>query len=152
MPSGRDNIMSEKFPEAAKIIMKERFGHDTLIALATVDEGIPFVRTVNSYYEDGAFYVITHALSNKMKQIRKNPVAAICGEWFTAHGIGKNMGYICDEKNKEIACKLREAFAEWYDNGHTDESDPNTCILCIDLTDGVLLSHGTRYDIEFTEE
>ena len=45
--------------------------------------------------------------------------------------------------------KLREAFAAWYDNGHTDESDPNTCILRIRLTDGILLNHGTKYELDF---
>ena len=44
----------------------------------------------------------------------------------------------------------RRAFAAWYDNGHTNERDPNTCLLKIKLTDGVLFSHGTRYDIDFT--
>ena len=141
--------MSEKFPQKAQEIMNERFCHDTLIALATMEENTPSVRTVNSYYEDGAFYVITYALSNKMRQIEKNSAVAICGEWFTAHGIGENLGYIRDKKNKVIADKLRTAFSEWYDNGHTNEDDPNTCILCIHLTDGVLLSHGTRYDIDF---
>lgn len=141
--------MSEKFPQKAQEIMNERFCHDTLIALATMEENTPWVRTVNSYYEDGAFYVITYALSNKMRQIEKNSAVAICGEWFTAHGIGENLGYIRDKKNKVIADKLRTAFSEWYDNGHTNEDDPNTCILCIHLTDGVLFSHGTRYDIDF---
>ena len=141
--------MKEKFPKKAQEIMDERFGYDTLIALATIDEGVPNVRTVNSYYEDGKFYIITHALSGKMKQIEKNSTVAICGEWFSAHGVGKNVGHICEKNNEEIADKLRIVFAEWYDNGHVDESDPNTCILRISLTDGILFSHGTRYDIEF---
>ena len=142
--------MSEKFPQKAQEIMNRRFNHDTLISLATVDSNIPSVRTVNSYYENRAFYVITHALSNKMQHIEKNPAVAICGDWFTAHGTGENLGHILDDKNKVISDKLRNAFASWYNNGHTNESDPNTCILCIHLTDGVLLSHGTRYDIDFT--
>ena len=58
--------------ESAKI-MNERFGMDTIIVLGTLDGEYPAVRQVNSYYEDGAFYVITYALSNKMKQIEKNP-------------------------------------------------------------------------------
>lgn len=49
-----------------------------------------------------------------------------------------------------VAARLRAAFAAWYDNGHTNETDPNTVILRIRLTDGVLMSHGTRYDIDFT--
>ncbi len=46
---------------------------------------------------------------------------------------------------------MKIAFAEWIGNGHNDFSDPNTIILRIDLTEGVLFSHGTRYDIDFTE-
>ena len=143
--------MSKGLSEKAMEIMDQRFGCDSLIALATMDGNVPWVRTVNGYYEKGCFYVITHALSNKMKQIEKNPAVAVCGDWFTGHGIGENLGHIRDEKNDEIVTRLQLAFCEWYDNGHVNEEDPNTCILCIRLTDGVLFSNGTRYDIEFAE-
>ena len=129
--------------------MTERFGHDNLIALATVDGDSPAVRTVNAYYEDGCFYTVTYALSGKMQQICQNPKVAICGDWFTAHGIGESMGHILLPENAALADKLRAAFAAWYDNGHTNETDPNTIILRIRLTDGVLFHHGTRYDITF---
>ena len=129
--------MNEKFSPKARQIMDERFGRDTLIALATVDGNIPNVRTVNA---------ITYALSNKMKQIAQNPNVGICGEWFTAHGKGTNMGWFCKEDNKVIAQKLREVFCEWIDNGHNDFNDENTIILRVELTDGLLLSHGTRYE------
>ncbi len=142
--------MSERISKEVQKILNERFNHDVLISIATVDDGVPYVRTVNSYYENKKFYVVTHGLSNKMKQIQKSSKVAICGEWFTAHGIGENLGCILDEKNEELACKLRKEFAQWYYNGHTDESDPNTCILCIHLTDGVLYSHGKRYEIDFS--
>ena len=135
--------------EITNAIMQERFGKDSLIALATVDGDIPAVRTVNTVYIDGAFYVVTYALSGKMKQIAKNPTVAICGDWFTAHGVGENLGYVLLEENQSIMEKLRTAFSAWYNNGHTNEADPNTCLLKIRLTDGVLFSHGTRYDIEF---
>ncbi|MGX8834100.1 pyridoxamine 5'-phosphate oxidase family protein [Amedibacillus sp. YH-ame6] len=127
--------------------MKERFGKDTILALATIDNEKPYVRSVNAYYEDGAFYVITYALSIKMKQIEKNPIVAISGEWFTAHGKGINLGYYKKRENQEIAEKLNVVFAEWIGNGHNDFDDENTIILCIELTDGVLLSHGTRYEL-----
>ena len=144
--------MAEKLPQAALEVMNERFGKDSLIALATLDGTRPSVRTVDAFYEDGAFYVITHALSGKMKQIAANPAVAVSGEWFTGHGVGENIGHVCAEKNQAIAAKLRSAFAAWYDNGHTNEADPNTCILRIRLTDGVLFSHGTRYDMDFVPD
>ena len=142
--------MNEKFPLEAQRIMNDRFNKDSLIALATVDGNTPHVRAVNSYYEDGYFYTITYALSNKMKQIAVDPTVAICGDWFTGHGIGENLGWIRDEKNNDIANKLWAAFAAWYDNGHTNEADVNTVILRIRMTDGILLHHGTRFEIDFT--
>lgn len=141
----------EKLTMETQKIMIERFAKDNVIAIATVEDSVPYVRNVNAYYEDKAFYVITHNLSNKMKQIERNPIVAIAGDWFTAHGEGVNLGYFGKEENSGIAQKLRAAFAEWIDNGHNDFSDENTCILCIKLKDGVLLSHGTRYDIDFSD-
>lgn len=132
-------------PEAEKI-MVERFGKDTVIALSTTENGIPSVRYVDAFYENGAFYVITYALSNKMKHIKNNPIVAIAGEWFTAHGKGINLGYFGKPENKAIAEKLKIAFAGWIDNGHVNFDDENTIILRIELTDGLLLSHGTRYE------
>lgn len=141
----------EKLTKISERIMVERFGKDNVISLATTENGIPYVRKVNAFYEDKSFYVITYGLSNKMRQIEKNPIVAIAGEWFTAHGKGTNLGYFGKYENAEIAAKLRVAFAEWIDNGHNDFSDKNTCILCIKLTEGLLLSHGTRYNIDFSD-
>lgn len=139
----------EKLSKEAERIMGERFGKDNVIALATTENDIPHVRNVNAFYENRAFYVITYGLSNKMRQIDKNPLVAIAGDWFTAHGRGENLGYFGKPENAEIAGKLRQAFAEWIDNGHNNFEDENTCILCIRLKDGVLFSHGTRYEIDF---
>lgn len=143
--------MSEKLTENTKKIMEKRFGHDTLLSVATISDNIPYVRIVDSYYENGCFYTVTYALSNKMKQIAANSSVAVCGEWFTAHGIGENLGWIKDESNKEIADKLRNAFSSWYGNGHVNEDDPNTCILRIRLTEGILFNEGSRYVIDFTD-
>ncbi len=74
--------------------MIDRFGKDTIISLATMKNAVPYVRYVNACYENGAFYIITHALSNKTKHIKDNPVVAIAGEWFTAHGKGVSLGIL----------------------------------------------------------
>lgn len=134
---------------AAEAIMLERFGHDSIISLATAANSLPHVRNVDAFYEDGSFYVLTHALSGKMKQIEANPVVAIAGEWFTAHGLGENLGWFGKEENARLAARMRSVFADWITNGHLDLSDPNTCILRIRLTKAVLLSHGTRYELDY---
>lgn len=141
----------EKLTAETEKIMLERFGGDKLIALATAADNIPYVRTVDAFYENKAFYVLTYGLSAKMKQISENPVVAISGEWFSAHGRGVNMGYFGKPENKAVADKMRTVFSEWIDNGHNNFEDENTIILRIDLTDGVLFLQGTRYEIDFTE-
>ena len=130
-------------------VMQERFGKDNVIVLGTIDGEYPAVRQVNGYYEDGAFYIITYALSNKMKQIGVNSNVSVCAEWFSGKGKAVNMGYFGKEENREMAEKLRKAFASWIDNGHNNFDDENTIILKIDLLDCVLYSHGTRYEINF---
>ncbi len=140
--------MSVPTKETEKIL-KERFGQDSIIALATTAKGIPYVRSVNTFYEDGAFFVLTHALSGKMQQISENPVVAISGDWFTAHGIGENLGWYGSTENAALAAKMRTVFASWIDNGHNNFDDPDTIILRIRLTHAVLFSHGTRYELDY---
>lgn len=142
---------TEKLSKEVAAILTEWFGQDTIICLATMEGGRPTVRRVDGYYEDGAFYVITYGLSNKMRQIAENPEVGLCGDWFSAHGVGENLGYFGKPESADIAGKLRKAFAAWIDNGHNNFEDENTCILRVRLTDGVLLCHGTRYEIDFTE-
>ena len=137
----------KRFDPEAEQIMIDRFGKDTIIALATTEQETPYVRYVNAYYENGAFYIITYALSNKMQHIKNNSVVAIAGDWFTAHGKGVSLGWIKKEENHTITEKLKDVFCELIDNGHTDFHDGNTIILRVDLTDAVLLSHGTRYEL-----
>ena len=141
--------MKKITPEVDEILT-ERFGKDSIIALATAVDNMPYVRNVDAFYEDGAFYVLTHGLSGKMKQIEQNPAVAVAGEWFTAHGIAVNLGYFGKEDHARIANKMKQVFSAWIENGHNNFSDVNTCILRIQLTNGVLFSNGTRYEIDFT--
>ena len=59
----RENDFMKQFSREAEQIMMERFGKEPIIALATMENATPYVRYVNAYYENGSFYIITHALS-----------------------------------------------------------------------------------------
>lgn len=145
-------------------LLDEKFGNgkDNIIALATIarepnNDGTPrpVVRGVDAYYEDGLFYVTTHAKSNKMQQIEKNPQVSIASasEMFTASGIGENLGWVLEPKNAELRNKLRIAFAPWYDSAN-NEKDENCCILAIRLTRGTLnINHWEKlYHMDFVNK
>lgn len=68
------------YEEGIKLI-EETFGNgkDNAISLATIarepnvdGKPRPVVRSVDAYYEDGTFYVVTYKKSNKMLQIEQN--------------------------------------------------------------------------------
>lgn len=141
----------EKLKKDIKML-NERFGKDTLISLATTDGKIPSVRIVDAYFEDGSFYTIVDAKSNKMKEIAKNSIVGICSnDYFSAHGTVINLGHIYKEENMSLAKKLKYAFREWWDNGHSDYNDKNTIILEIKLIDAVFFDFETRYVMDFQE-
>ena len=137
-----------KMEQEAEAIMAQRFGKDTVLALATALGETPHVRSVNAYYENGAFYIVADSRSQKMAQIQKNPRVAVAGEWFTGHGYAEDLGPFDRAENRDIANKLRQVFASWLMNGHTDPAAEETHILRVTLRDGLLLSHGTRYVLE----
>lgn len=128
-------------------LLTERFGKDSLLALATVSGDTPHVRAVNAYYMDGAFYCVTYAKSGKMKQIAHNPIVGLCGEWFTGHAKAESLGHVLEEMNGTLMDVLRQAFSSWYSNGHVNESDPDTILLKLTLTDGVLMKNGKRFEM-----
>ena len=139
--------------ESAINIMVERFSKDSLIAVATTDGKRLHNRMVDALYVDGAFYVSTYALSNKIKQIESSPEVAVCAvDWFSGHGVAKNLGWVLDPNNADIRAKLREAFT-WYDSAN-NEQDQNCCILEIRLADGMLIKdhHAIRYQIDFANK
>ena len=128
--------------------LEEKFGNnkDNVLGLATIalepnasGKPRPVVRDVDAYYENGSFYIVTWGESSKMQQVAQNNEVALAVnfEWFTASGIGENLGWVLDPKNAELRTKLRTAFAKWYDVAN-NENDKNCCILAIRLTDGVI--------------
>ncbi len=46
------------FTGKAREAMDERFGQDSMVSLATVEDGIPSVRTVDGYYTGGVCGVV----------------------------------------------------------------------------------------------
>ena len=133
-------------------ILDEKFGgsKDNVLGLATIalapnvdGKPRPVVRDVDALYENGAFYVVTHAKSSKMEQIAQNNEVAIAVNfgWFTASGIGENLGWVKKPENTELRTKLRKAFEKWYEMANGDENE-NVCILKIGLVSGIInLNH-----------
>ncbi len=145
-----ESIMDKIKSQSDLEMLNKCFNKDTLLSLATLDGDRPTVRIVNAYFENGSFYTIVDAKSEKMKQIIKNPIVGICSnDYFSAHGIVRNLGHIYHKDNLELAKKLKLVFAEWWDNGHSDYNDVNTIVLKIKLIDAVFFDFESRHVMNF---
>lgn len=134
--------------EEAITVMNELYGRDVAMSLATVNKDKPNIRVINAFFKENAFYITTYSLSNKMKEVIKNPNVALNHNLFVAHGIGENLGNLLKEENRELRDELKQVFCAFYDK-HVYEQDPNTCILKINLTDSLLFAHDYKYLIDF---
>lgn len=152
------------YEEAIARLENDYGGKDNLISLSTISlqttsdgKPQPSARIIDAVYIDGAYYSETYALSNKIKQIEKNPEVIVCSitrsvaKNFTANGYGENLGWVRDEKNAEIMKKVCEAL-KWFNI--ESKNDPNSCLLRIKLTYGVWNNphKGQRTEINFVEQ
>ena len=149
-----------KFEEGLKLIEERCPGDkDIVMSLATISlepneagRMYPYSREVDAYYEDGMFYISTHAKSKKMRQIERNPEVSfsVNFEWFTGHGVAENLGWVKDEKNAAIREKMKRIFA-WFD-AHGGEDNPDSIVLRVAITKAIVIKdHGAvRYNMDFT--
>ena len=152
-----------KFENAMKLMKENYDGKESVVALATISltpntagKPRPANRMMCAYYEDGAFYMSSDAKKNKTLQIEKNNEVSICGmNWCTFQGTAENLGWVKDEKNAHIRTQFKKVF-DWFDTDG-DEDNPNSIILKITLTEGVMLDFekkfgDMKYEIDFVNK
>lgn len=132
-------------------VMEDLFAKDYQFALATTNNNIPSVRFIDTFYEDGCFYIVTYALSNKVKELEINQDVALCRKLFSFKGTAKNIGHPLKPENSAIREKLIHAFEPWY-FAHNNENDENMCYVKVELSEGFFYKDGTGYKANFKEK
>ena len=128
--------------------LEELFGRDYQFALATSKENVPSVRVVDTYYEDGAFYIVTYAKSQKVIEMQGNDKVALCKKLYRFSGTAHMLGHPLKDENKIIRSKLIEAFSSWYFE-HNNENDENMCYVKIEIDSGFFYKDGIGYKVDF---
>lgn len=139
--------MQQYFNRAMEVL-NEKFGHNVVLALATVSDGNVSVREINGYYKDGKLYTITTSNSRKVKDIEAHPQVALCKQMSRLTGMATNIGHPLAPQNIELRNELRRVFALFYDS-NIDENDPKTCIIEIKLDYVETYTHYHRYAVDF---
>ena len=145
-----NNLAFESYKKALSIT-KEFFQKDYQFAMATTANNIPSLRFVDTYFYDGAFYILTYENTNKVKEITVNPQVALCSrKGYSFSGKAVNIGHPLLQENSEIRSKLIAAFEQFYFK-HYNEND-SICILKIILENGFVYKDGIGYKIDFANK
>ena len=128
--------------------LKELFGGDVQFSLATTANNVPSVRVVDVTFEQGSFYIVTYATTQKVVELKQNPDVALCQEMHRFSGRAFVTGHPLAPENREIREKLIRVFAPWYFL-HNNEADENMCYVRVELTKGFFHKGGTGYKVDF---
>lgn len=131
--------------------MNELFARDYQFAFATTNDHVPSVRFVDTYYDDGCFYIVTYAKSKKVKELEINKNVSLCNKLYSFNGIANNLGHPLKPENSEIREKLIGAFEPWYFK-HNNENDENMCYIKVEVTNGFFYKDGIGFKVDFIEK
>jgi len=137
----------EVFEKSLKV-MNELFARDYQFALATTNNNIPSIRFVDTYFDNGCFYIVTYAKSKKVKELEINENVSLCNKLYNFQGVAYNIGHPSKPQNSEVREKLISAFEPWYFK-HNDENDENMCYVKVELTYGFFYKNGTGFKVDF---
>ena len=115
------------YAKAIKVV-EELFGKDSVFALATAKNNVPSVRFIDVYYQEGSFYIVTYANSQKVQEIEENNEVSLCSEQYRFSGKAYNIGHPLKQENKEMRDRLIKVFEPWY-FAHNNEADENMCYV-----------------------
>lgn len=132
-------------------VMNELFAKDYQFALATSVNNIPSVRFVDTFFDNGSFYIVTYGKSKKVKDIEANPNVSLSNKQYRFHGMAYNIGHPLESHNAEIREKILVAFEPWYFE-HNNEDDENMCYIKIELSSGFFYKDGTGFNVDFENQ
>jgi len=103
-------------------ILEERYCNDTILLIAKAIDNVPSVRSVDSFYYNGSFWIVTDRRANYVKEIQNNENVMISDAghnrfWCKAEVTGHPL----EEKNKSIREVFLRVFKNWYKEVNNEE-------------------------------
>ena len=133
-------------------ILKERYDHDTILLLVTAKDNIPSVRSVDSFYYEGSFWIVTDLSCNYVKEIQSNKHVMIsdgghnrfwCNAVVTGHPL--------QEDNLEIRDVYKKVFSNWYEEVNNEQSD-SLCYIKVTPYRGYIHKDKKGYRFNLNED
>lgn len=124
-------------------VLEELFSRNREFVLATVRGGVPAQRVVDAFYDDGAFWFLTHAQSNKVEEIRCNSHVSLCREFHNFNGVARFVG-----EQPSVKRRLDKPHEPWYFIP-SDHRARSMCYIRVELSHAFFHKDGVGYKVDF---
>jgi uncharacterized pyridoxamine 5'-phosphate oxidase family protein len=133
-------------------ILEEKYCNDTILLIATAKDSVPSVRSVDSFYHDGSFWIVTDTRANYVKEILNNKKVMIsdaghnrfwCDAMVTGHPL--------DDKNKSIREVFLTVFKNWYKEVNNEELS-SVCYIKATPYKGYVHKDKTGYSFNLNDD
>lgn len=133
-------------------ILKERYSEDSILLVATAKENVPTMRSVDTFYYDGSFWIVTDLRCNYVKEIQSNKFAMVSDgghNRFWCHA--EVAGHPLEEKNKEIREVYMKVFHNWYKEVNNEELK-SVCYVKVTPYKGYIHKDKIGYTFDIEED
>ncbi len=133
-------------------ILKEKYSEDTILLIATANENVPTVRSVDSFYYEGSFWIVTDLSCNYVKEIQSNKHAMISDGGHNRFWCNAEVtGHPLDENNKSIREVFMRVFSNWYKEVN-NEDRKSVCYVKVTPYKGYIHKDKVGYSFNIAED
>lgn len=133
-------------------ILTEKYQNDTILLIATARENVPTVRSVDSFYFDGSFWIVTDRRCNYVKEIQDNEYVMISDGghnrfWCKAVIAGHPLEP-CNESIRKVFLRV---FSHWYQEVNNEELE-SVCYIQATPYKGYVHKDKLGYHFDMTDD
>lgn len=121
------NVMTIKESKVLEYL-KDRYQHDTIMLIATAHDNVPSVRSIDTFYFEDSFYIVSDLSSTYVKELSNNQEVMISDgahNRFSCKAIV--LGHPLEENNKQIRDIFLRMFS-WYEEVNNEELE-SVCLI-----------------------
>lgn len=133
-------------------IIQEKYQNDTILLVVTSRDNVPSVRSVDSFYHDGSFWIVTDLRCNYVKEIQNNPYVMISDgghNRFWCKGV--IAGHPLDSKNASIRNVYLKVFEPWYKEVNNEDLE-SVCYVKVTPYKGYVHKNKIGYKFNITDD
>jgi len=133
-------------------ILKEKYSDDTILLIATAKDNVPSVRSVDTFYHDGSFWIVTDLSCSYVKEIQSNKHVMISDGGHNRFWCNAEVaGHPLDEGNKAIREVFMKVFHNWYKEVNNEELK-SVCYIKVTPHKGYVHKDKLGYSFNVSED